>query len=134
MNLNSRPSWRKMLWVGWVAIFADSIHCTSELVHICENENKYCNLKWARKEKIPEEGSRQHWFSRNFLLYTVGQAMHSSSMSTCQMVGLRKPYGPSFLTQGFTDKTPSYARSPLSEVTAPAASSVTVFAIHAMIS
>lgn len=48
--------------------------------------------------------------------------------SACQMVGLRKPYGPSFLVQGFMDKIPPYARSPLSDVTAPAASSLHAFA------
>lgn len=127
-NTKSRLPWRKMLRVGRVAIFPDSVQCTSELAHICENKNVNCNLKWARKQEIPEECSRQHWFSRNFLLYTMGQAMCSSPVSMCQMSGLRKPPEPFFLTQGFMGKTPSCARSPLSDMTVSAAFSVTAFA------
>lgn len=116
-----------MLWIGQVAIFPDSIHYPSELVHICENENIHCNPKWASKREIPEEGSRQHWSSRNFLLYTKEQAMHSHPMSMWQMVGLSKPCRLSLLKQGFMDEILSPARSPLNGMTAPAASSVTVF-------
>lgn len=83
-----------MLWVGWVVIFPDSIHCTSELAHICENKNTHCNPKWARKQEIPEEGRRQHWFSRNFLLYTMGQARHSSPRQCARWLASGSPMGP----------------------------------------
>lgn len=93
-NKKSRLPWRKMLGVGWVAIFPDSIQCTSELAHICENKNIHCNPKWDRKQEILEEGRRQHWFSRNFLLYTMGQATHSSPSQRARWLASGSPMGP----------------------------------------
>lgn len=100
---------KKMLWVGWLATPS-------------EPENRKFQKKAADSTGFPESSFSTPWYR---LCTQIQDNMPDGWPQEALWVLF--PH-----TQGFTDKTLSSARSPLSDVTAPAASSLFLQAVRSM--